>query len=726
VSTNKPMAVLSAYRRVAGFWFLLGVLFSSQAWAQTRPETQTSQPQQGSAPQAISDPQQTSGQQQVSQAKQASQDQQPGPAPEPPHGDLTQVSIENLMNMEVTSASKKEQKLSRVAAAIFVITQEDIRRSGATNIPDLLRMVPGMDVAQINANTWAITARGLNAEYSNELLVLVDGRAVYTPTFGGVFWEVLDFPLEDIERIEVIRGPGGSVWGANAVNGVINILTKKASETKGALLTPGAGNLDQGFGTVQYGGTLGKGFDYRIYTKYLNQDHMPSLTGRDGEDGWHMLRGGFRADGMLSAKDSLTVQGDMYSGTEGNPAMSLPSVTSPLVDVNLESGLSGGFLETIWNHVFSSRSGTTLTISYDNYEHDDQLRDGRETFRIDFQHHISWGKRQDFVWGLGSWYSKAHTDGDLFVSLVPSHVHSDSFNAFVQDEIMLVPDRLFLTLGTKLERSYYTGFALMPTARATYALDAHQMFWAAISRAERTPADTDTSARLNVAGFPGQGGMPVLVSVLGNPRFKNEGLVAYELGYRATIGKRLSFDLAAYYNDYDDQQTTEPEPSFFEATPAPPHLVLPSTYENLMNGETHGVEIAATWKLTGRWTLSPSYDFERIHMHTSPLSQDTETAPETEGSDPHVQAGIRSHVELTNGLAWDSSLHFVDRLIAEAVPSYTRFDTGLTWRWKEGVSFSVAGQNLLKDHHLEFIDSAGASRSTLIKRSAYAKITWQF
>ena len=222
--------------------------------------------------------------------------------------DLTKVSIEDLMSVKVTSVSKKEEELSRTASAIFVITQEDIRRSGATNIPDLLRMVPGMNVAQINANTWAIAGRGLNGEFANELLVMVDGRAVYTPTTGGVFWDVLDIPLEDIERIEVIRGPGGSVWGANAVNGVINILTKKASETKGAMLVTGGGNLDQGFGTAQYGGSVGKNFDYRVYTKYLNQDHMPGLTGEDGGDGWHMLRGGFRADGALSAKDSLTIQ----------------------------------------------------------------------------------------------------------------------------------------------------------------------------------------------------------------------------------------------------------------------------------------------------------------------------------------------------------------------------------------------------------------------------------
>src|SRR5271170_6796176 len=233
--------------------------------------------------------------------------------------DLTQLSLADLMNVEVTSVSKKEQKLSRTASAIFVITSEDIRRSGATNIPDLLRMVPGVDVAQINGNTWAISVRGLNGRFSNELLVLLDGRNVYTPTFGGVFWDVLDTPLEDIERIEVIRGTGGTIWGANAVNGVINIITRKAAETHGGSVVAGGGNLDQGSGTAQYGGALGKNTDYRIFTKYFNQDHLPGLNGSNGGDGWHLLRGGFRADSMLSAKDTLMVQSDLYTGAEVSP-----------------------------------------------------------------------------------------------------------------------------------------------------------------------------------------------------------------------------------------------------------------------------------------------------------------------------------------------------------------------------------------------------------------------
>jgi len=294
-----------------------------------------------------------------------------------------------------------------------VITTDDIRRSGATNIPDLLRMAPGLDVAQINANTWAVSIRGLNGRFSNELLVLVDGRNIYTQTSGGVFSDVLDLPLEDIARIEVIRGPAGTIWGANAVNGVVNIITRNAAETRGGMVVAGGGNLDQGFSTVQYGGGLGKNTDYRVYTKYFNQDHMPGLAGQNGADGWHILRAGFRVDSNLTSKDKLMLQGDIYTGEEGNPSMFLPSVTSPaLQNNNLAVPLSDGFLQSVWKHTFSPSSHTILGISFDRYSRDDELLEHRHTFDVAFQQHIAWGSRQDVVWGAnyGVTDSKARSD----------------------------------------------------------------------------------------------------------------------------------------------------------------------------------------------------------------------------------------------------------------------------------------------------------------------------
>ena len=644
--------------------------------------------------------------------------------------DLTERSLEDLMNIEVTSVSKKEQKLSRTAAAIFVITREDIRRSGATNIPDLLRMVPGMEIAQINNDTWAISARGLNQEFANELLVLVDGRNVYTPTFGGVFWDAVDVPLEDIERIEVIRGPGGSIWGANAVNGVVNIITQKASETKGALVSGAAGNLEDGLGILQYGSTLGKDTDIRFFAKYHDESSLTSLTGENGGDGWHALRGGFRADTVLSAKDALMTQGDIFLQREGGPVSILPSVTSPgPLNIEAQQNQSGGFFQFVWNHKFSDTSETSLNLSYTGYDIEDiiaTLKEGRKTVSADFQDHIAWGSRNDVVWGGSYSYSNSHSIGNLSVSLTPPNRAIQVFSTFVQDEIALIPDRLFLTAGAKLEHNYYSGFGLMPSARVSYPFSKRQTVWAAVSRALRTPDSLDTGIRFNLGSSPGPGGTPILTSLFGNPHFKDESLVAYEFGYRTTLSDRVSIDLAAFYNDYDHQQTVEPAAPFPESQPAPAHIVMPSTYRNLARGEEHGIELAANWKLTSRWTLSPGCDFARIHLHTLPGSQDTQTVPETEGSDPHVHAQLRSHFELSRRIHWDTSAYFTGRLFFQKVPSYARLDTNLSWRLREKISLSVVGQNLLESHHLEFEEAIGGQGSTRIARSAYASLAWRF
>jgi iron complex outermembrane receptor protein len=641
--------------------------------------------------------------------------------------DLTDRSLEDLMNLPVTSVSKKGQKLSQTASAVFVITQEDIRRSGAMNIPDLLRMVPGMDVAQINRNTWAISARGLNGEFGNELLVMVDGRTVYVPTFGGVFWDVFDVPMDDIERIEVIRGPGGSVWGANAVNGVINIITKKAGETQGTLVVAGGGNLDQGFGTVRYGGKLGANTNYRVYTKYFSQNHLPDINGQDGGDGWHLLRGGFRMDSALSPKDTLMIQGDLYGGKEGFPSLFLPTLTSPERQKNiLQVDLSAGFLQTVWNHAYSNRSDTTLQVSYDRYRRNDDLRETRNTLDLDFQHHFSWGDRQNIIWGLGYRYSASVTHGDPTASLNPANLNTQLPSGFIQYEIALVPERFYLTVGTKLEHNYFSGWGTWPSARATWKQNEQNMFWAAISQAARTPTSLDTDMRVNFGGFTSSDGTPFVIGLRGNPHFKNENVVAYEFGYRSTAVEHVSIDLSVYYNAYESRRTTEPAASFLETTPLPAHFVLPVTFENLRYGETHGFEVDANWKITSRWALSPGYAFEQIHMHTAAASQDTAGNAFTEGSSPRHSAQLRSHVNLGHGVGWDTSSYFVDSLVAQNLPSYTRLDSQISWQMSEAMALSVVGQNLLRNTHIEFQDDSEYALPTQMKRSGYAKLTWRF
>lgn len=648
--------------------------------------------------------------------------------------DLSKLSIDDLMNIEVTSVSKKEQKLSTVAAAIFVITQEDIRRSGATSIPDLLRMVPGLDVGQINGSTWAISSRGFNAQYSNKLLVMIDRRIVYTPNFAGVYWDTLDLPLEDIDRIEVIRGPGGSVWGANAVNGVISIFTKKAGDTSGGMVESGGGTIEQGLGTAQYGGKLGKQTDLRVYTKYFNRSHLLDLTGQNGADGWHTLRGGFRTDSALSTKDTLTLEGDLYTAREGEFGFIFPSVTSPtLVPIAEEINMSGGFIQSDWNHTYSPRSDSSLQVSLTGYRRGDPLEpEIRDTLDLDYQHHFAWGNRQDIVWGLGYRYTADRFGGSLTVSYNPPSKGLQLFTSFLQEEITLIPDQMYLTVGTKLEHNDYTGFEAMPSARLAWRPSTHHMIWVAVSRALRAPSRNDSNLIVSFGSFPAPDGTPTVLRLTANPYYKDEHLVAYEAGYRARLTGRFSVDLATYFNSYKDVETTEPSTPFTESTPAPLHFVQPFMYENMMYGETHGIEIAANWMLTRRWTLSPGYALEQLHMHTSPMSQDTVTPFFVENGAPRHSAQLRSHLDFGRGVAWDTFASFVDQLshqgysTQDVIPSYTRLDTSLTWSPRERLAISVGGINLLKDHHLEFEDVFGSMQSSQIKRSAYAKLTWHF
>jgi len=637
--------------------------------------------------------------------------------------DLSQVSIEDLMNMEVTSASKKEQKLSQVPAAIFVITTEDIRRSGALNIPDLLRMVPGLDVAQINTNTWAITARGFNLQFANKLLVLIDGRAVYTPLFGGVNWDTLDVPLEDIERIEVVRGPGGTVWGANAVDGVINIITKKAADTPGGLVTGGYGTKAQGFGALQYGGKIKENTAYRIFTKYQNNSQFPDLNGQDAKDDWHLLHAGFRADTTLSKKDALTLQGDVFTGAEG--AIIVHSVLVPPENVNVQtvSNLSGGDLLGRWDHTFSERSATTLQFYFDRYKREGpEAHEARDTFDIDFENHIVIGARHDLIWGAGYRHTTDQTIGNIDQSFLPASDAGELFNVFAQDQVTLKPDHVALYLGLKAEDSYFTGFDAQPSARVAWTPNNHRTLWAAISRATRTPTRRDLGLEASLAVLPG----PAEIEVLGNPKFESEHVIAYEAGFRSQPIDRFSFDIATFINDYRGLESSEALAPFFESESGLEVLVHPLTFGNKLHGTTEGVEFSAKWKVTNRWTLSPGYSFLEMHLHTESSSLDTTSVADAQGSNPGHQAQLRSHLEMIHGLAWDLNSYFVGALPAQFIPSYTRLDTQLTWKLGERLQLNVVGQNLLRDHHPEFNDVLQSVNTSQLKRSAYAKLTWQF
>jgi iron complex outermembrane recepter protein len=642
--------------------------------------------------------------------------------------DLTALKIEDLMNVDVTSASKKEQKLSQVPAAIFVITAEDIRRSGATNIPDLLRMVPGLEVAQINPSTWAISARGFNGQYSNKLLVLIDGRTVYTPTFSGVFWDAQDVPLDLIGRIEVIRGPGATVWGANAVNGVINIITKSARDTQRGMVTASGGTLEHIGGVIRYGGLIGNRGAYRVFTDGFEMGPFVTSDHLSAQDDWYLIHGGFRADANLTARDSITIEGDAIRGNAGEMTDSIVSLQPPVNAIlDLRDRFSGWNVLARWKRARSAGSETSLQIYFDHSNRGDTTYGiGLSTLDIDFQDHVHWGRRHDFVWGLGYRSNSDDTASTSRISFTPPDLTTHIFSSFVQDDIALDSNRVSLSLGTKFEHEYYNGFNLQPSARITWTPDGRTTLWAAVSGAQGTPSRVDVSIRFNYAAFPGPNNLPILISLFGNPALQNTRLIATEGGLRKQLSQKISFDSTVFYNRYRDLTSEEPGATSLETDPPPEHLLMPTYLSDLLYGETQGAEIFANVKLASRWTISPGYTFLAMHLHQEAASLDTTTAPETEGGIPNQQAQLRSDVNLPWHWQWTTSAYFVGRLAAPKIPSYTRLDTNLAWQASERLSLGVVGQDLLRNLHQEYMGPDLTVLPSLVRRSAYARITWRF
>jgi len=631
------------------------------------------------------------------------------------------------MSIEVTSVSKREQKTSQVAAAVFVITRDDIRHSGALSIPDLLRMVPGLDVAQIDAGKWAISSRGFNGQYSNNLLVLMDGRTVYSPIFAGVFWDSQNVPLDSIERIEVIRGPGAAVWGSNAVNGVINIITLSAADSQGGYVSGGVGKAGTGPEAIRYGGKARDLGAYRLSAEGFHLSALPTFAGLDGHDDLDLVRGSLRVDTTLSAKDSLTTEGEGYHGNAGEIAFVPVSLLPPEnATAALRDRYSGWNLLSRWKRTFSPGSETSLQVYFDRTSRSDSTYNiGQNTFDIDFQHHIVWGARQDIVWGLGYRFSSDEMNPTLRISATPQSRRTQLSSSFAQDEIVILQDRVHLSLGARLEHNDYTGFDLQPSARVVWTPDSKNSVWGAVSGADRTPARSDTDLRVNFEALPGPGDMPVLVSLFGNPHQKNEHLTAFEAGYRTMLTSRFSLDSTVFYNRYRGVTSVEPGAMRIETNPAPVHLLMPESFGNNLFGETHGIEAFANWKVASFWTLNPGYAFFSMHLHEFAASQDG-SIPGDEGGVPDHQAQLRSSVSLPWNLQWNASAYFVNRLPAQAIPSYTRFDTGLTWSVGERVSLSLVGQNLLKDLHPEYSGTNSTVQPGLMRRAAYAKATWSF
>ncbi|HEX7523005.1 MAG TPA: TonB-dependent receptor, partial [Candidatus Deferrimicrobium sp.] len=534
--------------------------------------------------------------------------------------DLTEMSIEELMNINVYSVSRRLQRLQDSAAAVFVITGEDIRRSGATSIPEALRMAPGIDVARVDGNKWAITSRGFNSLFANKLLVLIDGRSVYTPLFSGVFWDVQDTLLEDVDRIEVIRGPGAALWGANAVNGIINILTKTAKQSQGGLLTAGAGNVEKGFGGGRVGGKRGDALFYKAYAKYFNRDGGLDARGNEGPDAWNLLQGGFRVEWEPSERDQFNVQGDIYGGKAGQKVtasdLSSPSFTRTFDE---RSDVSGGNVLGRWTRTLTNGSEYKLQAYYDRTGNQMAETDmTQDTFDVDFQHRFLLGERQEILWGLGARMWQDRIGGGTLVVLGPVRSNDRTFSGFVQDEITLIPQRVRLTLGTKVEYNRNYDFEFQPNARLIWTPTPRQSLWAAVSRAVRTPSRFERNVSFDAgilpAGAPGNPSpAPLVITVRGNPEFDSEKLIAYETGYRLRPTDRLSLDAALFFNKYDKLRSASSGTPFLDQSPFP-HLVAPQTLVNEADGETFGGELAVDWRPIDAWRLQATYAYLRIQL----------------------------------------------------------------------------------------------------------------
>jgi iron complex outermembrane receptor protein len=647
------------------------------------------------------------------------------PAPERPAGDLTELSLAELANMKVTSVSKSEEERSRTPAAVYVITAEDIRRSGATTLPEVLRLVPGVEVARIDTGHWSVGVRGFGDQFSKSVLVLIDGRSVYTPLFAGVFWAVQDTLTEDIDRIEVIRGPGGTIWGANAVNGVINVITKSAVETHGALASAAAGNVERIVGGFRYGAGNGRGLHYRGYVKGFDRAPQYHADGRDF-DGWRVVQAGGRAEWIRGQSDTFTLQGDLYAGDVGQ-SVGVATLSPPgmaRADVPLDAW--GGNLLARWRRVRDAGSDLQVDAYYDRTSLSaPNVQEDRHTFDVDFVHHLALPREHQLRWGLGARLIPSTARPVVPTLLLdPPEITNRIFSAFVQDEMPLRRDRLSLTLGVKVEHNDYTGFEVLPSARLSWRVRPDHTAWGAVTRAVRTPSRLERDIRWIVTGAPST--PPLFLQVDGSREFRSEELIGYEAGYRALVGSRLYLDISAFHNAYGELQSFGAISTTVDMAPPPPHVTLHLPYANDIEGSTHGFEAALDAKPHPRWRLKASYSFLDLSVHVEPGGTDTlDGVASYEGSSPRHGVTVQSRLDLPGRLEFDQTYRYVSVLSYRGAPAYDSLDLRLAWRFAAGFELAVVGQNLLEPHHVEFEHDHDPQVLIGIRRAVYGQVVWR-
>jgi iron complex outermembrane receptor protein len=634
--------------------------------------------------------------------------------------DLARATIEDLMNIEITSASRKEQRADDTPAAVYVITQDDIRRSGIRTVPELFRLAPGVQVAQVTSSNWAVSIRGFNDQYTNKLLVLIDGRSIYQRTFSGVFWDAADLVLDDIDRIEVVRGPGGAVWGANAVNGVINIVTKAANETQGALVRVGGGTFDGTGVTARYGGSFGSA-KYRVYSQWSGRRDTTLANLAPANDAWNAVTNGLRIDWARGA-DEWTLDGNFKTGN-GQTTWTLPG--SALPDVAPRNDVASSFRTSSvlgrWTHRGDNGSSLQVQSSVADVSRDDFVDSDEVGVDADVQYHLKAGTRQDIVAGGGYRFVNSRTGRNFAVSFDPAAVNLVVANLFVQDEVALTA-RVHLALGSKVEHDTFSGWGLQPTARLMWTPAQRHHVWIAASRALRTPTLSDRVLRVNVVVVPDPR-LPIVVGILGNSAYRAEAFQDAEAGYRIELGSTLSVDMTTFRGHYAGLPTREPMAPVFETTPGPPHLFAASRLENRLQADTAGLEIAARLAPAPAWQLDASYSSFHLTPHADATSQDPMAAA-YDGNAPAHQWRLGSSVWLGGRTEVNATLFHVGTLAALAVPAYTRADARVEVRLTTHLSAIAAGRNLLDPAHVEY--TAFTIAATQVPRSADVQLVWKF
>ncbi len=650
--------------------------------------------------------------------------------------DLTDLSIEELANIEVTSVSRTPQKLAGSAAAIFVITAEDIRRSGVTSIPEALRMVPGLDVARISSSKWAVSSRGFNSRYSNKLLVLLDGRSLYLPTFSGVFWENQDLFIEDIERIEVVRGPGASLWGSNAVNGVISIITKHAKDSLGIQAVAGGGDYEKGFARARWGEPLNANSYIRAYASYFSRNEMIDKSQNGLDDAWDKYQTGFRSDNELGENGNLTVQGDIYKCMIDEVSTILDLNPPYYKTLELENNITGYNILSRYTRRLTGGSEMAVQLYLDSMDKEEgTVRINDRIVDMDVQFRLRPMDIHEIVWGFGYRLSTDEIQSPLLGINFETEKRDDSlYSSFVQDTLTL-NDNFQLILGSRFEHNEYTGFEAQPNARILWEFSESNLIWAAVSRAIRTPSRGDNDIRFTQRVIPAQSipvppdgqlnSLPIAVTIWGLSNYNSENLMAYEIGHRLKAIETFFLDSTAFIYRYDNMSTYERGDAYVITDNNPPYILQPLYVGNRMSAKTWGAEISANWQPFPFMKFIGTYTFYEADL----TIDDTPTlagAIYSDNDSPKHQASLRATFDMPHNLEMDVWARYVDDILDGNIDQYTEMDVRLGWKASKHLDLSLCAQNIFHKSHPEYVENYVLNKPAEVPRSVYGKITLKY